>query len=179
MAYVWLIGFIGTIPAANYLIQNIGVTCIPNGPCLIPVLPGLMAPSGVLMIGLALVLRDAVHSTLGARWSVAAILAGAAFSAVLAPATLVVASAVAFLFSELADLSIYAPMRKRYPASAVLASGFIGAIVDSVLFLAIAFGSLQFLAGQVIGKVWMSVLAALLLRTVQLTRTPRSLAGKT
>ena len=43
--------FLATIPAANYLIGNVGTVCIPNGPCLIPVAPGLMAPSGVLMIG--------------------------------------------------------------------------------------------------------------------------------
>ena len=178
MAYIWLISFVATIPAANYLIQNVGVTCITNGPCLIPVLPGIMAPSGVLMIGLALVLRDAVHSTLGARWSIAAIFIGAALSAVLAPASLVIASGVAFLFSELADLAVYAPMRKRYPVNAVLASGLIGAIVDSVLFLAIAFGSLQFLAGQVVGKVWMSVLAALILKTAHLVRPQIVIARK-
>ena len=36
-----------------------------TGPCLIPVAPGLMAPSGVTMIGLALVLRDLVQRRLG------------------------------------------------------------------------------------------------------------------
>src|SRR5688572_4703791 len=123
MAYVWFISFVATIPAANYLIQHVGVTCVPSGPCLIPVFPGLMAPSGVLMIGLALVLRDAVHSTLGAKWSILAIVVGAMTSATLAPTTLVIASGVAFLFSELADLLVYAPMRKRYPAYAIFASG--------------------------------------------------------
>jgi uncharacterized PurR-regulated membrane protein YhhQ (DUF165 family) len=170
MKFLWLAGFIATIPAANYLIQHVGVTCVPNGPCLIPVLPGLMAPSAVLMIGLALVLRDAVHATLGVRWSIAAIIAGAALSGFLAPAALVIASAVAFLFSELADLSVYAPMRKRFPASAVFASGVVGSIVDSILFLSLAFGSLQYLAGQVVGKVWMSILAAVLLRAIYVAR---------
>jgi uncharacterized PurR-regulated membrane protein YhhQ (DUF165 family) len=131
------------------------------------------------MIGLALVLRDAVHSTLGARWSIFAILAGAALSAGLAPASLVIASGVAFLFSEIADLAVYAPMRKRYPASAVLASGLVGAIVDSVLFLAIAFGSLQFVAGQIVGKVWMSILAAFTLKTIQLVWAQKAIARNT
>ena len=170
MGYLWLAGFIATIPAANYLIQHIGVTCVPNGPCLVPVLPGLMAPSGVLMIGLALVLRDMVHSTLGVRWAIAGIIVGAGLSGFLAPPALVIASAVAFLVSEAADLAVYAPMRARFPSSAVLASGIVGAIVDSALFLFIAFGSFQYLTGQVVGKVWMSALAALILRAVYLAR---------
>ena len=54
---VFLIAFGLTIPAANWLIGNAGTVCPPpHGPCLIPVAPKLMAPSGVLMIGIALVL---------------------------------------------------------------------------------------------------------------------------
>lgn len=164
--FLWLAGFVATIPAANYLIQHVGTQCIANGPCLVPVLPGVMAPSGVLMVGLALVLRDLVHSTLGGRWALLAIVLGAGLSAFLAPPALVLASAVAFLFSEMADFAVYAPMRGRWPAGAMLASGVAGAIVDSVLFLFIAFGSLQFVSGQIVGKLWMSVIAAILLRTV-------------
>ncbi len=43
---------------------------------------------------------------------------------------------------------------------AVLASSAVGLVVDSVVFLYLAFGSLEFLLGQVLGKGWM-VLAAL------------------
>jgi hypothetical protein len=68
-----LIGlYILTIPAANWLIGNFGTVCIPNGPCLIPVAPGIMAPSGVLMIGAALVLRDIVQRQCGSSWAVSA-----------------------------------------------------------------------------------------------------------
>jgi hypothetical protein len=81
----FLILFALTIPAANWLIGNIGTKCVPNGPCLIPVAPGLMAPSGVTMIGIALVLRDLVQRRLGVGVSVAAILAGAGLSALVAP----------------------------------------------------------------------------------------------
>src|SRR3954468_10522108 len=58
---IFLVAFGLTIPAANWLIGNLGTVCAPNGPCLIPVAPHLMAPSGVLMIGIALVLRDLVQ----------------------------------------------------------------------------------------------------------------------
>jgi uncharacterized PurR-regulated membrane protein YhhQ (DUF165 family) len=43
---------------------------------------------------------------------------------------------------------------------AVLASGLVGAAVDSVLFLWLAFGSLDHLAGQLVGKMWMVGAAA-------------------
>ena len=46
----FLIAFGLTIPAANWMIGNVGTVCVPKGPCLIPVAPGLMAPSGVAMI---------------------------------------------------------------------------------------------------------------------------------
>lgn len=159
IGYIALAAFAATIPAANWLIGNVGTTCIPNGPCLIPVAPGLMAPSGVLMIGLALVLRDVVHERLGARYAAAAIVVGAGMSFGLAPAALAIASGAAFLLSEAADMAVYDPLRQRNLTAAVLASGAVGAAVDSALFLWLAFGSLDYLSGQVVGKFWMSAFA--------------------
>lgn len=159
IGYSALALFIATIPAANWLIGNAGTVCVPNGPCLIPVGLGFDAPSGVLMIGLALVLRDIVHRELGWRWAVCAILTGAALSAYVAPPALVVASATAFLLSELADLAVYAPLYRRRLVAAVMASSIVGAVIDSAVFLLIAFGSLKYLPGQVIGKAWMVLLA--------------------
>jgi hypothetical protein len=156
---LFLAGFALCIPAANWLIGNAGTSCVPRGPCLIPVAPGLMAPSGVLMIGLALVLRDLVQRRLGVRWAVGAILAGAALSALLAPPQLVVASGVAFLLSELADCAVYTPLQRRRLVLAVFASSLVGLVIDSAVFLYLAFGSLDFLAGQVVGKSWMVLLS--------------------
>lgn len=154
-----LVAFILTIPAANWLIGNFGAVCIPDGPCLIPVAPGLMAPSGVLMIGAALVLRDIVQERLGANWSIAAIVIGAGLSAAFAPLPLAIASGAAFLVSELADFAVYTPLRQRKLWLAVLASGLVGALVDSAIFLQLAFGSLDHISGNVVGKLWMSLLA--------------------
>jgi uncharacterized PurR-regulated membrane protein YhhQ (DUF165 family) len=156
---VFLALFALTIPAANWLIGNVGAKCVPGGPCLIPVAPGLMAPSGVIMIGLALVLRDLVQRRLGVRAAIAAILAGALLSALIAPPSLVIASAVAFLVAELADLAVFTPLQQRGLVLAVLASSLVGLVVDSMLFLQLAFGSLQFLTGQVVGKAWMVLLS--------------------
>lgn len=149
-----------TIPLANWMIGHVGTVCAPQGPCLIPVAPSLMAPSGVTMIGIALVLRDLVQRRLGTTVAALAILAGAGLSALVAPPALVVASATAFLLSELADLAVYTPLARRRLVLAVVASGMIGLVVDSIVFLWLAFGSLDFLAGQVVGKAWM-VLAAI------------------
>lgn len=151
-----------TIPAANWMIGHVGA-CAPGGPCLIPVGFGLMAPSGVLMVGLALVLRDWLHELGGRGMAFAAILVGAGLSFGLATPALAVASGAAFLLSETADLAVYAPLRQRHRPLAVMASGVVGAAVDSALFLWLAFGSLDFLAGQVVGKLWMSAGAAVLL----------------
>jgi uncharacterized PurR-regulated membrane protein YhhQ (DUF165 family) len=164
MKYLVFLAYLLTIPVANWLIGNIGTTCVPNGPCLIPVGFGLMAPSGVLMIGAALVLRDWLQTVLGLRWALAAIAIGVALSAFVAPPALVLASATAFALSELADTAVYTPIRKRGRLVwAIAASGIVGSIVDSAVFLWLAFGSLDFIAGQVVGKVWMTLIAALAL----------------
>ena len=158
--YIYLAAFALCIPAANWLISNVGTACIPQGPCIIPVAPGLTAPSGVLMIGLALVLRDLVQRSLGVKWATSAILVGASLSALFAAPTLVMASAVAFLLSELADLAVYTPLQRKRLVFAVFASSAVGLVIDSAIFLYLAFGSLDFIAGQIVGKAWM-VLAVL------------------
>src|SRR6516225_625050 len=130
---VFLALFALTIPAANWLIGHAGTVCQPQGPCLISVAPGLMAPSGVTMAGVALVLRDLVQRRLGVAAASLAILAGAVLSAALAPPALVIASATAFLLSEFADLAVYTPLARRGLLIAVVASGVVGLVVDSVV----------------------------------------------
>jgi uncharacterized PurR-regulated membrane protein YhhQ (DUF165 family) len=152
---IFLLLFCLTVPAANWMIGNVGTICPPNSPCLVPVAPGLMAPSGVVMIGIALVLRDLVQRRLGVEFGLAAIIAGAAISALVAPRALVLASAAAFFISELADFAVYTPLARRRLVTAVIASSALGVVLDSLIFLWLAFGSLDFLPGQVIGKAWM------------------------
>jgi uncharacterized PurR-regulated membrane protein YhhQ (DUF165 family) len=156
---LFLVLFALTIPAANWLIGNVGTACVPQGPCVVPVAPGLLAPSGVTMVGVALVLRDLVQRRLGTALSALAILAGSGLSAFCAPAALVFASAMAFLLSEFADLVVYTPLARRRLLTAVIASSCAGLVVDSIVFLWLAFGSLEFLAGQIVGKAWMVLLS--------------------
>lgn len=148
--------FVGTVWFANWLLARYGV---------VPIGFGLEAPAGVFAVGLAFTLRDIVHRTLG-RWPVlACILAGCAIAYWIGGnaqipggyVAIAVASALAFLFSETADLAVYTPLEHRTFLGAVTASNVAGAIVDSALFLWLAFGSLEFLTGQVVGKLWMTV----------------------
>ena len=118
-----------------------------------------MAPSGVLMIGLALVLRDLVQRRLGKIWALGAIAAGALLSVLVSPAALVVASGTAFLVSEFADFVVYTPIQRKRLVLAVFLSSTVGLVLDSLIFLHLAFGSLDYLSGQIIGKAWMVLLA--------------------
>ena len=156
---IFLVLFCLTIPLANWMLGNVGTVCPPNSPCLIPVAPGLMAPSGVLLIGAALVLRDLVQRRLGVVYSAGAVVVGAILSALVAPPSLVLASGVAFLLSEFADLAVYTPLARRRLVAAVVASSLVGLVVDSIIFLWLAFGSLEFLMGQIVRKGWMVLLS--------------------
>ena len=152
--------FLMTVPLANYLISNVGTFCIEQGPCLVPVGFGLMAPSGVLVIGLALVLRDWVHETSGLWASLVAVLLGSLASLAFAPTTVAIASLVAFSFSELADTLVYSKLRQKSKPVAVISSQLVGAFVDSALFVYIAFGSLAFSLGNSLGKIYAGVAVA-------------------
>jgi uncharacterized PurR-regulated membrane protein YhhQ (DUF165 family) len=159
-----LIGYIATIFAANWAIVTFG---------LVPVGFGLLAPAGVYFAGVAFTLRDATQEYLGKRYAVLAIITGASLSALVSP-QFALASGVAFLFSELADFAVYTPLRVRSWLAAVLASNVVGLVIDSMLFLWLAFGSLDFLIGQVVGKAWMTLLAIVLIFAYRLTRaTPQ------
>jgi uncharacterized PurR-regulated membrane protein YhhQ (DUF165 family) len=159
--------FLACVPLANWLILHVGTTCVPNGPCLVPVAPGLMAPSGVLTIGAALGLRDVVQRCLGWRAALIAIAAGTALSAFVAPSSLIFASGTAFAISELADFAVYTPLQRRRLMLAVVVSSMVGLMVDSVVFLSLAFGSLAFLPGQIVGKAWAVLIAIPLVRLVR------------
>jgi uncharacterized PurR-regulated membrane protein YhhQ (DUF165 family) len=111
------------------------------------------------MVGFALVLRDLVHEFGGIKSAVIAIIIGGILSWFVAPPALVVASVSAFLLAELADLTVYAPLHKKRMMTAVFVSGVVGSFVDSAVFLLLAFGSVQFIEGQFLGKMWMSAAA--------------------
>lgn len=144
----YLIGFIATIFAANWAIATFGLVSVGFG---------LHAPAGVYFAGLAFTLRDMTQERLGAGWTAGAIVMGALLSAIVSP-TFALASGVAFLVSEGGDFLVYSPMRERHWLSAVIVSNLVGLVMDSVIFLWLAFGSLSYLAGQIVGKAWMTLI---------------------
>lgn len=159
---IWLVLYVGTILAANWSVANLG-DCSNPGPCVVPVWFGVYAPSGVLWAGLAFTLRDLTQESLGKRWSVAAILVGAGLSWFVSPAPIALASGAAFLVSEALDFAVYQPLRSRNWLGAVALSNVVGFVADSALFLWLAFGSLAFIGGQLVGKLEMTALAVLVL----------------
>lgn len=142
------VAYVGTVFAANWAIETFG---------LVPVGFGLLAPAGVYFAGLGFTLRDLVQDRLGKPAAVLAVLLGAALSALVSP-VFALASGLAFLLSEALDLLVYTPLRSRGYLRALVASNLVGLVVDSVLFLSLAFGSLAFLPGQLVGKTWMTLL---------------------
>lgn len=155
-----LVAYILTILGANWAITTFGF---------VPVGFGLMAPAGVYFAGLSFTLRDLAQERVGKGWTIGAILAGAALSALLSP-QLALASGAAFLLSELADLAVYTPLRRRHWLGAVALSNTVGLVLDSALFLWLAFHSLAFIGGQLVGKAAMTILAVVVLYAVRRRR---------
>lgn len=142
--FVTLAVFVGTVFAANWALATWGI---------IPIGFGLAAPAGVYFAGFALTARDYLRERAGLPVTLAAIGVGAALSWLLEDGgRIALASAIAFGFSELADSAVYEPLRKRGWATAVFASGTVGLVIDSALFLWIAFGSLHAIEGLIVGK---------------------------
>jgi len=167
-----LAGYAAAIVAANYLTAHHG---------LIPVGFGLTATAGTYCAGAALMLRNLVQDGLGRRFVVLAIVLGAALSALTSPA-LALASGIAFGVSELADTALYTPLRRRGWARAVIPASLLGALLDSLLFLAIAGFPVtaRGVAGQLVGKtwaVWLPVAAVTLLQGVRRDAVPRDAIG--
>jgi uncharacterized PurR-regulated membrane protein YhhQ (DUF165 family) len=149
--------FVGVIVGANWALNTFGVVTV----------IGVAMPAGVLFAGAAFGIRDVLHETAGSRTVLAAIAVGTALSAALSDSaripggytTIAIASGAAFAVSELLDLSVYAPLRRRHWPAAVAASNLVGSVTDSLLFLLLAFGSIAYAGGQIVGKFSMVALA--------------------
>jgi uncharacterized PurR-regulated membrane protein YhhQ (DUF165 family) len=139
-----------TVWFANWLVGKYGVVSVGFG---------LYAPAGVYAAGLAFTLRDITQKFAGRTVVFICILAGAAVSWLVSDLERIAfASAMAFLISELCDFGIYIMLERRW-LQAVLISNTVGLVIDSLIFLSIAFGSLTFLKGQIVGKFWVTLAA--------------------
>jgi uncharacterized PurR-regulated membrane protein YhhQ (DUF165 family) len=153
--------YVASIVGANWMIAHVGRPVGPNH--VLPVGFGLVAPSGVYLAALTFVARDVVQRLGGPRIGVAAIAVGAALSALVASPRLALASGVTFLVSETVDFLVFTPAQRRSFPIAVLASGLVGEVIDSVLFLTLAGIPLGLaLPGQLLGKAWVILAGGLL-----------------
>lgn len=150
--------YVACVPLANWMIIRFGLVSVGFG---------LLAPAGVYAIGVSFVARDVVQRIAGKAWAFAAIVAGVMLSFLVASPALALASAVAFGVSELLDMAVYTPLAHRSLWGAMILSNTAGATVDSVIFLSLAFGSLTFLPGQVVGKVLMTIPALVVLALIR------------
>jgi uncharacterized PurR-regulated membrane protein YhhQ (DUF165 family) len=169
-AFLFAAGFLGCILAANYVTTRYGFVSVGLGET---------ATAGTYFAGLAFVLRDSLQDAAGKRAVGATIAVGAVLSLVLAltvyradaaflppgvtPVSIAVASGLAFLLSETADLLVYTPLRRRGYIRAAVASNVVGAIVDTFLFLWVAgFPVWANVSGQLIGKLTVTLAVVLL-----------------
>lgn len=175
---------LGGLLAANWVTTDYGF---------VPVGFGLMATAGTFFAGVTLAMRDLIQDALGRIYVVLLILVGTAVSFLIAAPAIAIASAAAFLLSELIDFAVYTPLRARAKvgdkkwAVAVILSNTVGAIVDTVVFLGIAFGLsaiLPALAGQIVGKSYATIgylilgaLLGVLLRHLARKREDRAVAS--
>lgn len=143
------LSYLGVIVAANWALTTFGMINIGFG---------LMAPAGVFFAGLSFGLRDALQESYGRLLTILLIFVGAGLSWFISP-TFAIASGAAFLFGELADFAVYTPLREKQWATAVIASNIVGSIVDSILFLWLAFGTAALtwsgILGLTLGKFYM------------------------
>lgn len=160
--YIYAAGFLSCILGANYVTSRYGM---------VPVGFGLVATAGTYFAGLSFVLRDAVQDHAGKWWTLAVIAAGAALSFLVSDPFIAIASAIAFGFSETADLAIYTPLRKRGYVRAAVASNVVGSLVDTVAFLAIAgFPLLVALPGQMVGKLLIGLAGVAVVKFARVAR---------
>ena len=160
------LGFVGTVVGANWAIHRYGVVSIGFG---------LKAPAGVYFAGLALGLRDLLQERAPVRLVIVAIAVGALVSYSVSDAarlpggrvSIAIASAVAFGLSEIGDLVVYSPLRERHWVSAVVASNIVGALIDTLVFLPLAFGSRAGWLDLALGKVFLVPIGVALVRLVR------------
>lgn len=158
-------GFIAVVFAANWLTGTLGLVTV----------AGLTATAGTWVAGFGFMFRDWLHEAGGRAWVTGAIAAGALASVAVSP-TLALASGVAFTVSELADWTVYSPMRLRWPLAAAVTSNTVGAVVDTALFLSIAGFPLSGTWSQVVIKVVTTTAVVVGVR-LALLRQPNRISG--
>lgn len=156
MIVVAIVIYIAAVVAANLLVAAFG--------------PAVTPINAFVLIGLDLALRDHLHERWrgrGLAWRMLLLIATAGLiSYLINPASnrIALASCLAFTGSALADALVYALLYRRGYLWRSNGSNLVGALVDSILFPTLAFGSFlplvvlgQFAAKAMGGGVWTAV----------------------
>lgn len=162
-----LAAYIGSIIGANVLADRFGMVWV---------FPGLTAVAGTYLAGAALLFRDVLQDVAGRFAVLAAVAVGGALSAVMSDPALALASSVAFLVAESADFGVYTPLRRRGWARAVIVSNSVGALLDTIIFLALAEFPVteSAITGQMIGKlIWATLLPVMAVSVFRALRKRR------
>lgn len=147
--HLYAVGYVGAICTANYIVYVFG--------------PASTPVNAFVLIGLDLVLRDKLHDNYGLTGASALAFLSAVASYALNPAAWIIAlaSAVAFISANLADGGVYHWLRRRPFLVRSNGSNIAGALVDSLVFPTIAFGTImpdivitQFIAKMSGGSLW-------------------------
>jgi queuosine precursor transporter len=140
----------------------------------------LVVPYGVPFIAPTFTLRDAVHRRVGVRGAtilvqlgllasgaqaLSDLLGGGSLAQPGSVARVALAGIVAFAVSENADTLIYQLLRRESWASRALKSNLVSTLLDSAVFISLAFGpALPLILGQWVSKWLIAALVVALLR---------------
>jgi queuosine precursor transporter len=116
---------------------NVGFAELP----MLPLPDGGQLPTMAVLAGAVFVVRDYVQQRIG-HWVLAVMVAGLALSWWLASPAIALASGVAFAVSEVLDWAVFSTVCSRMLARVVVSS-VVSVPVDTVVFLAVAFGMAQ------------------------------------
>lgn len=142
----------------NWVYMNIGTTVTESGERLLMVTDSFGFDPTLPIIGVVFFLRDLVQASGGRYLTAGGILAGTAVSYLVSP-EVAIASGLAFLVSETIDMGIYTVLEHRKTA-AILVSGVVASLLDSLTFLLVAFGTVETWDTQFAGKAITAILCA-------------------
>jgi uncharacterized PurR-regulated membrane protein YhhQ (DUF165 family) len=154
------VAYVGTVVAANWASTHCSAAHL--GP--------LIVPAGTVWAGCTFTLRDLLHDALSVRGVAAAVVVGTGLSWLLASPQIATASVVAFATSELLDTVVYARLRTQSRVQAIAGSNVAGLVVDSLVFVPLAFGSFAAVPCQILGKTIATGLTVAVLLTVRAHR---------
>lgn len=152
---MWIIFYILSITTANVVTSSIAPL----------VFLGMLIPAGTFLIAITFPLRDMIQIRYGKMVSYYAVIGATLLSAIVvvvvqAPMQIVIASAITFSVSELADTEFFTRFKGRIDTR-IAVSGIASSIIDSLLFTLIAGFPFVACVGQTVVKIVIQLFSAI------------------